>query len=379
MTRKNDRLRYGITGKRIISMIKLEKKRLLLIHFSVWLAVILFPIFPSIMLKSKIDEINLTMHFFDILFKIIIFYINSFFLFRFLLNKSFKKYFLFSASLVLFISLLLFPVIGIMVIQRFDNELVAIKNELVAQQPYKLFLVLFSNVLILGVSSGISLIIKTQQDEKMANDARHIQISTELDFLKNQIHPHFFFNTLNNIHFLIETDAHKAQKSVIEMSKLMRYLLYETSNCYMSLKKEIEFTNHFISLMKMRISEDVVINFDYPKYTENVLVPPLLLLTLVENAFKHCNATDKDAFINLKIATNNNQVIFETKNTKKKNTEETESGGLGLHNLKQRLNILYPDNYHFTINETSTEFYIHLILNTKNKDNDKIAMYHTGG
>ena len=124
-------------------------------------------------------------------------------------------------------------------------------------------------------------------------------LNTELAFLKNQINPHFFFNTLNNIYSLVQINVGDGQKAILQLSKLMRYLLYDTDKGEQPLSREIEFMTTYIDLMKLRLSEKVSVTVVFPENFDNVLIPPLLFLPFIENAFKHGISYRKSSFIHI--------------------------------------------------------------------------------
>ena len=329
------------------------------------------------MMKSKMEEISLTAHLFDILAKVSIFYVNRLFFVKYLLNKKYKRYFFITGVFVLVVSAItLFGLSKVLNVNLHEQTVLNLNN-ISFTESYKIFVSLFSNFLVLGVSSAISFFEKIDNNEKKIQQIERTQITAELAMLKNQIHPHFFFNTLNNIHFLVETDVKKAQDSIVELSKLMRYLLYETTDYFVDFKKELDFTKNYISLMEMRMSENLKLNFVFPDVqTQKTIVPPLIFITIIENSFKHCNILEKGAFINCKIEIDDNKISIKTVNSIKNNSTKT-TYNLGLNNIRQRLNLLYPSNHILEIEERADEFILELIMNTQNKMKNEIAMYNS--
>ena len=336
-------------------MNKIKSKHIILVHIIVWIIILIFPLVSSVLVRTKIEIIDLLVHAFDTFGKIAIFYLNILYLVSFLFKKEYFRYFVISAFLIIIISIIQFVINGYFITEIFNNT-----HEF---QPYKIFLALFSNFLVLGVSSAYALIGKVYIDEKKLQNAEKLQISTELTMLKNQIQPHFFFNTLNNIHYLIESDTQKAQDSIVELSKLMRYLLYETSEKLVSLNDEIKFLKHYISLMKMRMPNNMLLKFNYPKDTKQQMVPPLLIIMLIENAFKHCDINANNAFIECDILLKEKATTVLIKNNYK--SKITKESGLGLTNLQQRLNLIYGDNYSLDVDDKDNIYEIKLILNNE--------------
>lgn len=194
--------------------------------------------------------------------------------------------------------------------------------------------------------------------------------NAELKNLRNQINPHFLLNTLNNIYALTMFDTDKAQKAIQELSRLLRYLLYDNQAQFTPLAKETDFLNSYITLMRMRTAANVEINVkqNIPANCE-ITVAPLLFISLVENAFKHGINLSEKSFINISLEATSDGVIdffCENSNFPKKG-KELSPGGIGLQNLQQRLNNLYPGHYHWQkgVNDDGTKYFSHLIIQTR--------------
>lgn len=188
-----------------------------------------------------------------------------------------------------------------------------------------------------------------QQWRQMENTRRTMeteQLKSTLSHLQYQIQPHFFFNSLNNIYSLIEISPEKAKESVHGLSKLMRYLLYEAKVEQVVLADEIAFLNNYIQLMRLRLTGKVTVQTEFPTQIPNLRVAPLLFIPLVENAFKHGVSAHQPSFISIKMQVQNRQLLFTVTNTNFPKTEQDKGGsGIGLENLKQRLELLYPGKY----------------------------------
>lgn len=176
-----------------------------------------------------------------------------------------------------------------------------------------------------------------KQQEKIERDRKE----AELAFLKNQVNPHFFFNTLNNIYALIAIDSQKARKTVLQLSQMMRYVLYESDQDRVSLKQEFDFISEYIGLMKLRLNDTEVVNLDLDKTIDlNKMIPPLLFIPFIENAFKHGGGPDSE--IHIKVAQELNEIVLKVAN--KITNNDHEIGGVGLSNVKKRLELLFPLN-----------------------------------
>lgn len=214
-------------------------------------------------------------------------------------------------------------------------------------------------ILLIGFNLTIKLFIKSLRDEEVLKDLEHQKLESELQYLKYQLNPHFFINTLNNIHALIDIDSRKAKTSIIELSKLMRYVLYESNKDYIELTKEITFLQNYIELMRLRFTESLNIQTDFPLIVPEVKIPPLLLISLLENAFKHGVSYREASFIHICLKIDDGSLIFKCSNSKHR-TKKDEHHGVGLENVKKRLQLLFGNNYTYTVNENENEYNVSL-------------------
>lgn len=214
-------------------------------------------------------------------------------------------------------------------------------------------------ILLIGFNLTIKLFIKSLRDEEVMKDLEHQKLESELQYLKYQLNPHFFMNTLNNIHALIDIDSRKAKTSIIELSKLMRYVLYESNKDYIELTKEIIFLQNYIELMRLRFTESLNIQTDFPLIVPEVKIPPLLLISLLENAFKHGVSYREASFIYISLKIDDGSLIFKCSNSKHR-TKKDEHHGVGLENVKKRLQLLFGNNCTYTINENENEYNVSL-------------------
>ncbi|QDH80834.1 histidine kinase [Echinicola soli] len=216
-----------------------------------------------------------------------------------------------------------------------------------------------------GISTSVAAVQKWQADEALRRQLDQQRISSELSYLKAQINPHFFFNTLNNIYSLTSIDVESARIALHKLSRMMRYVLYETEKDQTLLSKEIGFIKDFIELMKLRISEKVKIQLDIAENFEDRVVAPMLLLPFVENCFKHGVSSRQPSIISIKIHAQENVLTLETSNKiVPKNPGSPESGqqGIGLANTKRRLSLLYHHKHELTIDDQNPENEYHVTL-----------------
>lgn len=174
----------------------------------------------------------------------------------------------------------------------------------------------------------------------------------ELKNLKNQLNPHFLFNTLNNIYALIGLQQEKAQQAVLDLSQLLRYALYEGNQQQVTLQKEVDFIENYIKLMKLRLTDSVVVTSETEIGNNgNKTIAQMLFIALVENAFKHGVSLEQPSYINMKMEVNDESLLtFAIENSNHpKNSQDKSGSGIGLENLKRRLSLLYPDRYTYKV------------------------------
>ncbi len=215
-------------------------------------------------------------------------------------------------------------------------------------------------ILVVGFNIAVKLLFKSLRDEETMKELERHNLQTELEYLKYQINPHFFMNTLNNIHALVDIDAEKAKKTIVELSKMMRYVLYESSNKTILLSREIRFLNNYIGLMKLRYTEKVNIEVSMPVDFPDVQIPPLLFISFVENAFKHGVSYQSDSFIHVCMKLEGEQLLFQCSNSR--SNKHDEHGGIGLENIRKRLRLLFGESYVLSIDQLADSFNVLLII-----------------
>ena len=166
-------------------------------------------------------------------------------------------------------------------------------------------------------------------------------------------------NTLNNIHALVDIDPEKAKDTIVELSKMMRFVLYEGDKKGVSISREFDFIRHYITLMQLRYTEKVDMKVSLPTAVPDKEVPPLMLITFIENAFKHGISYQKDSFVHITAEVRDNRLHFECSNSKCERPNQ-EKGGVGLANVKKRLNLIYGENYLLNIKDEATTYHITL-------------------
>jgi sensor histidine kinase YesM len=224
-------------------------------------------------------------------------------------------------------------------------------------------------MLIAGFNTAIAATNKWVDEEQSRKEAEKEHIRSELDFLQTQISPHFFMNTLNNIHSLIESDQALAQNAVIRLSELMRYLLYESDRGTTTLKKEIQFLRSYIELMQLRVDNTIKIDLSFPDKYDNIDLPPLLFISFIENAFKHGVSYREPSRLSFTLRQEKNSIEFLAVNTiaAVPNTSEMPVGGIGLENIRKRLNLLYGDKYLLNIEHAGQKYCVRLVVPSSTK------------
>lgn len=216
-------------------------------------------------------------------------------------------------------------------------------------------------VLLMGMNLGVKYYFKAEQDAEERQELDKKNLEQRLQYLRYQVNPHFFMNTLNNIHALVDIDPEKAKTTIVELSKMMRYILYEGSNRLIPVQREMQFLNNYVLLMRLRYPDKVAITFDAPSAVPDLLLPPLLLIIFVENAFKHGISYCNDSFINISFRIEGGRLVFKCRNSKNMN-RNCEKGGLGLVNVRKRLDLLFAQNYRLDITDGADVYEVTLSL-----------------
>ncbi len=224
--------------------------------------------------------------------------------------------------------------------------------------PFLSFIVV--SILIIGFDTGLIISVKWTQSEQKRVRAEKESVESQLVFLQNQISPHFFMNTLNNIHALIDIDTNEAKESIIKLSKLMRHMLYDSQVERISLKKEIEFIQNYVELMRLRFSQKVKITLHIPDQISNKTIPPLLVTSFVENAFKHGISFQSLSFIDIHFSEEPKQLSFIIRNSNPGIIKDEGPSGIGIENSRKRLDLIYGSSYTLEISENASDFIVNL-------------------
>jgi LytS/YehU family sensor histidine kinase len=214
----------------------------------------------------------------------------------------------------------------------------------------------------IAASTGIKLFQKWIIDSQKMNEMEKLTMQVEMEQLKNQINPHFLFNMLNNVNVLILKDPQKASHILLVLSDLLRYQLYDTSRTNVMLSADINFITDFLKLESVR-HDNFNFNVTCDGEVDNVLIAPLLFIPFVENATKHNDYGEKVSYVDVHFSLKDGMLHFLCKNSKSKNSKSaTENGGLGLYNIKRRLELLYPDAHELLIQNNESEYIVNLYI-----------------
>ena len=207
------------------------------------------------------------------------------------------------------------------------------------------FMFFLLNCIVAAIAIGIRHFIRTRQIRQQLKDEQAKHTEAELAWLKNQINPHFLFNTLNNISSLTQIDPDAAQDAIAQLSDLLRYAMYETNKKTVPISGEVEFMRNYISLMKLRCNEktEVKTTFDI---AQDVEIAPLLFISLIENAFKHGVSSSRSSMIDIHLEQEYGSIVFACDNTNYPKDDADRSGsGIGIENTRRRLDLMYADHY----------------------------------
>ena len=218
-------------------------------------------------------------------------------------------------------------------------------------------------ILMFGANLGIKGYFRARDDRKRLAALEKQNLEQQLEYLRYQINPHFFMNTLNNIHALVDIDPAKAQETIVELSKMMRYVLYEKGESQQGvpLTKELEFIRTYVKLMQLRYTEKVKITLNLPHEVPDRQIPSLILVTFIENAFKHGVSYQRESFIEMTVEVQDDHLHFTCRNSKA-DVPNQQKGGVGLVNVRKRLDLLYDHNYTLSIHDDPQVYSVDLTL-----------------
>ncbi|WP_294590169.1 histidine kinase [uncultured Bacteroides sp.] len=286
---------------------------------------------------------------------LIVFYVNYFFLIpRYLFEGRIKQYLLLNTGLIICIAA------GVHLWQEyaFHNYVkdVVGKGERHKGPPKWIFIMrdIFSMILTVGLSAAIKMSGRWVQMDAARREAEKSRTEAELKNLRNQLNPHFLLNTLNNIYALIAFDTDKAQAAVQDLSRLLRHVLYDNQQNFVTLDKEMDFIRNYIELMRIRLASHVAVETQFDvnpdSHTE---IAPLIFISLIENAFKHGISPTEPSFIRIRFSESPGEVRCEITNSFHPKSQTDKSGsGIGLEQVRKRLELIYPGQFTWQLGES---------------------------
>ncbi|RAJ25512.1 sensor histidine kinase [Pedobacter cryoconitis] len=339
----------------------MKDKRALIVHSVYWLflgVIMALIIFFSKERMTK-EYILVGICYFSII-NISIFYIN----YTLLIPQLLKKYWIYVLSIIGLIIVMMFLKTGLALLYR-DVMLEQTNPKTGVTKHTDINLYMISSVFISGFFIISSCLIKFMLDWfsniRIQRSLETERKDMELQFLKSQLNPHFLFNCLNNIYSLAYQKSDKTADAILKLAEIMRYMIYESNDSWVALSKEIEYVQSYIELQKLRFKNGAAVELTLNGEIDNQQIIPLILISFVENAFKHGVANDPKDPIRINIIANQKILHFSITN-KKSNGNKDEVGGVGLNNVERRLQLLYPERYKLNIVNSATHYTSELML-----------------
>lgn len=322
-------------------------------HLIFWLGVFglwyyfRFQDFPTKMMAIKVTVVKVA----DLALLV---YITNLILIPKLLYK--KKYLIFSVVYLVMIATSTFwkiNIIGNMVMQEEFNIWDNFKTRV-----YDNFI---PHVLLVSTGAAFKLLVDYANAQRRIGDMAKEKAEAELNFLKQQINPHFLFNSLNAVYFLIDKKNEEARNALHRFSEMLRYQLYECNGEKIPIEKELSYLDDYVKLQQLRKAENFEIKFTSADSVKDFFIEPLLLIPFVENSFKHLSHFEKELNeVNIELNRIDHRIILDVRNTKRPASNGNAGGGIGLANVKRRLELLYPGKHKLSIKENETWYKINL-------------------
>ncbi len=338
-----------------------SRNRVLLLHLSFWSVYLSFFLYQvsSYQRGEELDwnRILITV-FSQVFFAAAISYINYFYLLPQLLER--KKVL---GYLIKFV--LLFTVIIVIRIElnRYLFDMMHFRTNYMDSTRFVVQVVTSNLFVIIFVG-----MLRFAQDwfelDARRKEIEHKKLIAELNFLKAQINPHFLFNTLNNLYYLAYSKSDNTTEVIDKLSKMMRYMIYDSNHPKVLLSKEIEYMKNYVSLERLRLNNEIPIEFEVKGNLDDCKIAPLIFIAFLENAFKHgvSNAKD-DCWVKVLVEVNGKECIYTVENSKIQGSKEEGKSGIGLSNIKRRLELSYPGNHELKVKNLEDRYLVQLKLN----------------
>jgi two-component system, LytTR family, sensor histidine kinase AlgZ len=337
-----------------------HRNRVMLLHLSFWCVYLSFNLYQITVFQRErgIDWGQLIMSAtIQLVFTMLIAYLNYFYTWpRFLQSKNLWRYIVeFSIPFALLITARIH-------LQRYLGDGYTHQIHyfyssffIVQVTAITLFIVLFVGMLRFAVDWF--------EFEARKKEVENERLIAELNFLKAQINPHFLFNTLNNLYYLAYTKSENTTEVIAKLSQMMRYMIYDSNHPRVLLNKEVEYMQNYISLERLRLNNQIPIDFKIEGSTENISIAPLIFITFLENAFKHgVSNNNPKAWVDILIHISGRECIYTVKNSKPKVGAGPEKSGIGLQNVERRLQLSYPGQYKIKVEDSDDFYFVQLNL-----------------
>ena len=344
----------------------------------IWLFVIVFPLVlimdPSNASKTSVNVNSLIAYYFPLLCTLFIFFLNQKFLVPlFVFKKRYAIYF--TSNAILVFAALFFREVTLFWIERSPDDGFAYFFEDYCFSSLKghfgfgtvlIFVILV--VIVCLICVFYQLMVRQIVRAFILREQKRMGLQYELDFLKNQLSPHFLFNTLNNISALIQIDSKRAESSMNKLSQLLRVMLYQVKDKYITLQEDVDILQKYADLEKLRLDESFDFVFDVKLENPNVMIEPLLMMPLMENAMKHCVNPNGKSFAHVSITQSGDVVHFHSENSNFPRKSGRKNGGLGLSTFEKRLDLMYLDAHEYSVNIVDDVYISDLILHLKKEN-----------
>ena len=336
-----------------------NRNRVLLLHVSFWCVYLSFFLYQLTSRGSEVDwQRVLIVATNQVTFALIISYLNYFFFLpRFLTKKSVWRYlmeFIFPFALLMFMRIH---------IERYLIDGYTYQEEYLYRTRFVVQLIT-TNLFIVIFVGMLRFAVDWFELEGKRKELENEKLLAELNFLKAQINPHFLFNTLNNLYYLAYTKSENTTEVIAKLSQMMRYMIYESNHAKVSLQKEIEYMENYISLERLRLNDQIPIKFEVKGSIENVWITPFIFVTFLENAFKHgVSNNNPNAWVNISVELLDGQCIYRIENSKlEEKADIHEKSGIGLQNVQRRLELSYPGKHQLMMEDKEDRYIVKLNL-----------------
>lgn len=335
----------------------MNKPRQVVLHSIIWAIILL--LFMYMGTNGKIVYRTIVVFVYFGLTNIALFYLNYLFILPAFLDK--KKYMWCANAMLLSVVVFAFIKCGL---AYYFYDIVIIRDN--GKHVMDFWDYYFSAAFVSCFFIFLSTVLKFMQDwfnnEKVRSKLENEKLIAELAFLKSQINPHFLFNSLNNIYSLAYQKAEKTPEAILKLSEIMRYMLYDSNVDKVPLSDEIRYLENYIELQKLRFKDKTYVKFEINGNPEGHIITPLILISFVENAFKHGITTDNNYPITIIFNISPDKLFFQVTN-KKSSLNKDETGGIGLKNVQRRLDLIYKDQYRLNIQDKNELYNCELYLN----------------